>query len=871
MRLHRWIVAAASRLVPRAARQEWRAEWEAELHYREAAGARWTHSVRGHHLELLRRSTGAVWDALWLQSHRWYALRLFGRHWRLAATAILSLAVGIAATTVGLSAYNALMLRPPAVSEPHSLRLIHISTAQDRFDAASFPEFVDYRTATRAFSDVAAFPYAISSFPLTTGGSTRQVVTTQVSGNYFSVLGIAARVGSLTLRTSPAHDVLDIVISEKLWRLLGGDPGIVGSTIRLNDQPVTVAGVIAGAFGGMTWGFNPDVWMSFDASQKVLNSPPTALTDRSQRSLHMIGRLRPGVTEAQAAADVAAIAAGVAREYPAVSRDHTAILTAATITPPGERTWTATVLGSLLLIVLLTLVVAGTNVVSLLLGLASSRRHEMLVRAALGASRIQIVVPMVREAVVLVLISTCLGYLTSWALLIKLSTVTISLGAFFPPLSIDVRPDGVVLAATLAIALVAGIVIGLPPALRGASDGLSGALNRGKAIGDPGKSRLRGVLVLLQMAVVTVVLGGMGVSLHSLFKLRHLPLGFTARDLVYGGVDLRRSGYDEAHAPAFMEKMRARIAAHPGVDGVTLASDPPMMGYSLDHMTIAGTTPPAGGGSDMPYLVVDDGYFSMLGITLLQGRTFDSRDRVRGNDVAVVSLAFADRYLPGQDPIGRRLRRQSNGRHVEVIGVVADGKYSEIDEDVVPMVYLPLAQNAVAIVTVIAKTRGPRDTVLLALQEMEPRLVPGGVGLLTLDDALRLSTMVPLTIVWMTLSFGLIAIAMAVFGLYSTVFYAVSQRRMEFGIRTTLGASPRDLYAMVLSQTGWLAVCGALGGVAAGFAIMPLAASVFYGIARVELLAMVAAASGAAAILILTTYSVVRPWTRIAAMDLLRH
>src|SRR5262249_11044681 len=152
-----------------------------ELHYREAAGERWTNAARGHRLELLRRSTGALWDALWLQSHRWYALRLFGRHWRLAATAILSLAVGIAATTIGLWAYNALMVGPPAVPEPQSLRLIHIRTAEDRFDAASFPEFVDYRTATRAFSDIAAFPYSISAIPLTTGDSTRQVVTTQVS------------------------------------------------------------------------------------------------------------------------------------------------------------------------------------------------------------------------------------------------------------------------------------------------------------------------------------------------------------------------------------------------------------------------------------------------------------------------------------------------------------------------------------------------------------------------------------------------------------------------------------------------------------------------------------------------------------------
>ena len=870
MRLHRWIVAAASRLVPRASRREWRDEWDAELDHRETIGQQWAGRAREGRLDLVRQSAGAVWDAMWLQSHRWYSLRLFGRHWRLAATAVVSLAVGIAGTTIGFSAYYALMLRPPSVPAPHSLRLIHIRTADNPYEAASFPEFTTYRTTTRAFSDIAAFPYWISTLSLQAGPRREQVVAAQVSDTLFGVLGIAPRAGSLTLRTSPAHDVLDVVISEHLWRTLGSDPHIAGTTIRLNDQPVTVTGVAAGSFRGLMWGFQPDVWMSFHTAEKAFNNPSSALTDRSQRWLHMIGRLRPGVTDAQAATDVAAIAAAVAREDPANSRDHTAILTDVTVTPPGDRPWAAKVLGALLLIVVLTLIVAGANVVNLLLGLAAARRHEMLVRAALGASRIQIVVPMVREAVFLVLVSACLGYGSAWLLLTKLSTVLVyALGSFFPPVSFDLRPDAVVLTATLAVALIAGVSIGLPPALRGASDGLSGAINREKAIGDPRKSRLRGALVLIQMAVATVVLAAAGASLHSLFNLRHVPLGFTARHLVYGGVDLRRSGYDAARAPAFMARMRERVAALPGVDGVTLASDPPLMGYSVDRMSIDGAPAPAGGrGDEMPYLVVDEHYVSTLGVTLLQGRTFDSRDRRGGAEVALVNRTFARRYFPDRDPIGHRIRRESNGHRIAIVGLVGDGKFSDIDEDPQPMVYLPLAQHDVASVTVIARSAGPRETVLLALQELEPQIVMGGA--LTLDDALRLSTALPLTIVWTTLVFGLIAIGMSIFGLYSTVFHAVSQRRTEIGIRVTLGASPRDLFGMALRQTGWLAACGAIGGLASGFALMPLAASMFYGVAAVEPLAMSGAACGAAAIVIVTTYGVVRPWTRLAAMDLLR-
>lgn len=863
------MIVVASRFVPRALRREWRDEWEAELHHHDAVGRAWAGAVRRSRFALLRRSAGAFWDALWLQSHRWYSLRLFGRHWRLAAAAALSLAVAIAATTIGFSAYNALLLRPPAVAAPSSLRLIHIRTPENPFEAASFPEFTTYRTASRAFSDIAAFPYAISSMSMKAGDRTQQILGTQVSNSYFDVLGIVPRTGSLTFRTSPAHDILDVAISEKLWRTLGSDPHIAGTTIRLNDQPVTIIGVTAGTFGGMTWGFEPDVWMSFHASETVFGNSTAELTDRTQRWLHMVGRLRPGVTDAQAAADVAAIAKGIAREFPAVSRDDTATLTAISITPPGDRKWTAMVLGSLLLIVLLTLVVAGANVVNLLLGLAATRRHEMLVRAALGASRIQIVVPMVREAVLLVMLAACLGYAAAWALLFKLSTLSPSLGTALPSLKLDLRPDAIVLAATMSIALVSGVLIGLPPALRGASDGLAGAINREKAAGDPRTSRLRGVLILVQMAVATVVLACVGISLHSLFNLRHLPLGFTARHLVYGGVDLRRSGFDAARAPAFMEKMRARVAALPGVDGVALASDPPLMGYSMDRMTIDALPPPADGrGHEMPYLVVDERYFSTLGVALLQGRTFDSRDRAGRAEVAVVNRQFARRYCPDQNAIGHRIRRQSDGHLLAIVGVVVDGKYGDIDEEPVSMVYLPLAQRDVPSVTVIARSNGPRDSVVLALEEMEPRIVLGGA--MTLDDALRLSTMLPLAIVWTTLVFAFIAVAMSIFGLYSTVFYAVTQRRTEIGIRVTLGASTRDLFGLVLRQTGWLAALGAIGGLASGFALMPLAASIFYGVAPVEPMAMAGAAVGVSALVLCTTYRVVRPWTRLAAMDLLR-
>ena len=233
----------------------------------------------------------------------------------------------------------------------------------------------------------------------------------------------------------------------------------------------------------------------------------------------MVGRLRPHVTSAQAAADLQLLSAAIAADHPETDRGRSAVLTPVSVTPPGERAWTTTILGSLVIVVLLTLLVACANVTNLLLGLSTSRRHEMLVRAALGASRLQLVMPPLRESLCLGLVSGVVGYGAAWIVLTKLSTFQISLGSLMPTPVLDLRPDALVLTATIITALLAGLVVGLAPALRGAADGLSGALNREMAIGEPRKARIRHALVVIQMTVATVVMVGVGVSIHSLVNL----------------------------------------------------------------------------------------------------------------------------------------------------------------------------------------------------------------------------------------------------------------------------------------------------------------------------------------------------------------
>jgi predicted permease len=395
--------------------------------------------------------------------------------------------------------------------------------------------------------------------------------------------------------------------------------------------------------------------------------------------------LKPGIAESQARADVQLLSSRIARDHPETDTGRSALLTATPVVPAGDRAWISLLSGSLVLVVLLVLIVAGANVTNLLLGLSTARRHEMLVRSALGASRLQLAVPLLRESTGLALASGLLGYAAAYVALARLSTLQGRLGALLPavpPPSIDLRPDLVVVAGTLLVAIVAGVAIGIAPACRVAAGGISSALNAEASGSGPRRSRMRSLLVVVQIAVATLVMMGVGASVLSLRNLVQVPLGFSARHLVLTGVEMRRSGYDERTGRPFYERMRQRVMALPEVEAVTLAIGPPLgNGWGRDYVAAEGAVlPPGVRGAETPYAIVDDRYFSTLGINVLAGRTFDAGDRAGHPEVAVINATMARRHWPDQDPLGRRLRIETRNRLVQVVGVVADGKYENVDE-----------------------------------------------------------------------------------------------------------------------------------------------------------------------------------------------
>ena len=531
-------------------------------------------------------------------------------------------------------------------------------------------------------------------------------------------------------------------------------------------------------------------------------------------------------------------------------------------------------LGGLVLVVLLTLIVACANVTNLLLGLSTSRRHEMLVRAALGASRVQLVVPLLRESLLLGLVAAAIGYVAGYTILAKVAAFTPSLGGFWPAPTMDLRPDAVVFAATLLVAIAVGLGVGLTPALRAASDGLAGSINRELGAGEPRKARIRQVLVVIQMAVATVVLVGVGVSIRSFINLGEVPLGFSARHLMFTGVDLRRSGFDartgqcstsgcarlsrrcRTSKPSHLQTRR-RCSGFRTTRSRPKASHRPRTATALRRRFRSWTRPTSRPWHRRP---------SRPHVPLpRQGR--QPRGRRHQCDDGPAALARRGSDRPGA---ADRERQPSRPRHRGR----PDGKFEEITESQLPFMYFSLAQHYLPDITVIARPRRfatlARDAITVALADMHPKIVFGGIGVMTLDDLLEISLVLPRTIVGVNLVFGVLTLALAIFGLYSTVFYSVSQRTKEMGIRTALGAQPRDIFTLVLRQTGWVAVTGAALGVASGMALLPFASAIFYGIGPAEPIVIGVVSLASTTVALSTTYAVARQWMGLSSIEMLR-
>jgi predicted permease len=777
-----------------------------------------------------------------------YAIRALGRSPLFAIVAVLSIAVGVGATTAIVTLANTLLLRPPP-GVGHPERVVTVGRTQDGrgFDNFSYPNFVDYRASARSLSGLAALrldPHAVS-LAGPSGGEPIQMGA--ASGNFFAVLEARPSLGRFFTmeedRAPGANRV--VVLSHRFWkRRFEGDSSIVGKSIVLNGTPFTVLGVAAERFQG-PFVLAPDVWVPLTAAS-LLGVPADIFQSRQSVWIMAIGRLAPNVGIGQAQAELSGIAARLAAQYPTENKGQGLAVAPASLFPVEIRPMVAAFLGLLLAIAGLVLVIASTNVAGMLLARASVRRREIAVRLALGASRGQLVMQLVVESLLVFAAAGTAGLLLAKWMVSALMALVPRLPV---PLYVDPQLDWRVLTFALAVTLVTGLVAGVVPALQSTRPDLVPALKSdtgGTATRQ--RLRLRSGLLVAQIAFSMLLLVVGGLFARTLTRARSIDPGFDARGVYIAALDLGLANLDEAAGSGVAATLLERARAIPGVRSAALSAMLPLDGGGLGLGTIkvAGREPP--GGQDQGWRedwnVVTPGYFATMGIPLVRGRDFAESDRVGAGDVAIVNEAFAAALFPGQDAVGRTLT--TDDRVVTIIGVARNAKYRSLGEPQRNFIYVPFAQRYLGRTSLLVKTTTPGAVASVAspirrlVQDVDARLPI--IRQQTMEEQTATSLFPQRVALYVSGGLGTVALLLALLGIYGVTAFSVSQRTREIGVRVALGAQRSHVLGLVLRQGVVLAVVGVVVGALAAFGATRLIASLLYGVPPTDVVAFGAAA-----------------------------
>jgi predicted permease len=759
-----------------------------------------------------------------------FAARLLVKSPGFTAVAVLSLALGIGANTTIFTLVNAVLLRPLPMED--SGRLVAVFTTDERNRGSFFNymqtsrlNFEDYRKANDVFTGLVAYngvPVAFSG-----KGEPEQIIGEMVTGDFFSLLGVRPALGRGFL---PDEDrvpgaSLVTVLSYNFWqRRLGGDPAVVGQTITLNGHAFTVVGVAPKGFKGANAIFAPALWVPIMTHPQLATGFLAEGMD-SRRALlfGMAGRLKPGVTLAQAEAKLKTIAGQLAREYPDDDGGRSVALlplAQATINPAFRENMVSAA-GLLLTVVGLVLLIACANVANLLLARASVRQREVAIRLSLGASRGRLVQQLLTEGLLLALVAAFFGMLIAyWAQGLLWSQRPPGLAAD----AIDLTPDWRVLAFTLAVSVVTALVFGLAPAFTASRPNIVSELKQrgGPAIGGNRPFNLRSLLVAGQVALSLVALVGAGLFVKSLGNAQRIDPGFDHEKLAVLTVDLGAQGYGEERARDFQRRMLERAAALPGVERATLASEIPLFagGFMRTVFPEGVDSSDRKNGKLVQLNTVEPGYFETMGITLKRGRDFAASDHPHAPHVVVINETMARQFWPDQDALGKRFKFFGQDWWNEVVGIARDGKYNFLGENPQPHIYLSLTQVFEPAVSLHLRSSGDPATALgMARREVQEldRALPI-TNVFTFGEILRQSLWAPRMGASLLVVFGLLSLLLAVIGIYGVMSYSVNQRTRELGLRMALGADQGDVLKLVVRQGVTLAAFGIALGLALSFA-----------------------------------------------------
>jgi predicted permease len=769
-----------------------------------------------------------------------YAVRVSLKSPAFTAVAVLTLAIGIAANTTVFTWIDSVLLRPiPGVTAPASLAAFETVTPSGEFVTTSYEDFRDYRDHLTLLDGLlVAQP---RTFSLGDREGVDRVWGELVSGNFFSVLGVKPLMGRVF---SPdefgdkqgAYPVA--VLSYGLWqRKFLGDPGVIGRTVRVNRQQLTVIGVVPENFRGVIPGLTFEMWVPAMMGTQLNLMPDWMMKDRQTRSFISVARLKPGVTLPQARAEIASVSRTLAGQYPATNQGMKATVMPIWQGHFGSQSALLAPLQILMAVCGLVLLIVCANVANLLLARATSRQREFSLRLALGASRSRLVRQLLTESLLLALVGGALAIpLALW--LGEGLSYLVPPTAF--PIVIHVQLNGDILLFTMLVCFAACVLSGLAPAWQTGRTELNRALAEGGRGGSSGAAsqKMRGLLVASEVALALVAIIGAGLFARSFDAARKISPGFDPAHVLVSHLYPATSGYSLEEQKHFCQRLRERLEAQSGVEAVAYADAIPL-GFSpgaWEDLQIEGYVPGPAENMKLYRNVVAPGYLRLMRIRLLEGRDFTELDDLKSNPVMIVTQAFVRRFLGSGSPVGRRVHGW--GKWFTVVGVAADSKYHTVNEAPMPYFYVPFRQvfrQDLEIAFYVRVAGDPANAIAMMrreVQSMDPSV--GVFDAMPLTESIGASLFPQKVGALLLGMLGLIALVLAAAGLYSVMAYSISQRTQEIGIRMALGAGSGDVLLMVLRQGMAMTLAGLVVGAAGAVAVTRLAAGALIGVSATD-------------------------------------
>jgi predicted permease len=795
------------------------------------------------HREEMRDGRGARWFND-LGADVRYALRAMRRAPAFAIAVAVTLGIGIGVNGLVFGYVNSLLYRPIPAHEPERLvAMFNIDDKTREPAQLAYEDYLDFRDRSGAFDGLAG----MTGVPLNLVVPGRDAAADMVWGemvteNFFTVLGMQATIGRLfTSADAPQGANPFAVLSHDSWvRRFGRDTTVIGRRIRINGTEFTVTGVAPRGFKGMrTFGFWPEIWVPVGMHGVVMPGSSQLLQGRGRGWMMTVGRLRPGMDRERTDAVASRFAAQLAEAYPASNANMSTILIPAKVgfDNPAFVNPGVLVLASALGVFasLMTLVIICANLANLQFARAAARVHETAIRLSLGCSRARLTRQMLVESAVLaipgVLIAAVLIRLTSFFESLMLPRLQFRVG-------FATSPDMRVMLFTAAVALIAVALFGLVPAMRSSTSRSLSSLIGAQRTSAGRPQRLRGALVVSQLALSVVLLVGASLFVRSLLLAKANDVGFDPRDRALLSVNVGLQGHDEARARRFYDEVLARTRALPSVVSATWGWPVPFDTYGRGIRVYVGdrSTRPDGTMNVETSVVAED-FVGALGLTLQEGREFTTADSVGAPQVMVVSRELATQIWPGRVPIGQRLRiGDASGREVLVVGVVGNAKFATIGERSQARAYLPLRQNFRDWQTLIVHTRGDPMAAVPRLKEMvgaaDPTLPVFGVT--TLVQSIESGLATSRTAAGIGGFFGVLALFISSVGLYAVVASGVSERTREIGIRIALGSTPKDVMRFVMRGGARLGLIGLAIGLAGAAFVARLMAGLLYGLSPAD-------------------------------------